>query len=224
VREKREKSEARGSGAPGKSIKKEFSPRTIRGGARCRGLPSPGRGPPAQAQRARATATATHARVHRARPRRRPCLPACLISSYRQPHGWAYGPRPRWWAREMRRAALGARARNGITQRARDREGGHFPLGPAAGGLCRRRCGRACLPALPLPVEKGRGATSCLVCVLPGRLRGSGACRLGCSGVERPGFSGFFFCLFLRGLASCGLHKKSGVRRGKKGGYVTAIV
>jgi len=131
--------------------------------------------------------------------RRRPCLPACLISSYRQPHGWAYGPRPRWWAREMRRAALGARARNGITQRARDREGGHFPLGPAAGGLCRRRCGRACLPALPLPVEKGRGATSCLVCVLPGRLRGSGACRLGCSGVERPGFSGFFFAFFSGG-------------------------
>jgi len=70
VREKREKSEARGSGAPGKSIKKEFSPRTNRAGARCRGLPSPRRGPPVPAQSARATATATHARAHRARPRR----------------------------------------------------------------------------------------------------------------------------------------------------------
>ena len=141
--------------------------------------------------------------------RRRPCLPACLISSYRQPHGWAYGPRPRWWAREMRRAALGARARNGITQRAR--EGDHLAP-PPAGGLCRRRCGCGC--ACLAGGKRARDVVSGVRAAwLSARVGGLPAWLLG---RRTAGFFGVFFF----GLFSQGTSQLIGCARA----YVTGIV
>ena len=133
----------------------------------------------ARRRRPRTHGPIVHARV---------ALPYLLVQAWQ--HGWAHGPRPRWWV--SRDALRWGRARNGITQRAR--EGDHLAP-PPAGGLCRRRCGCGC--ACLAGGKRARDVVSGVRAAwLSARVGGLPAWLLG---RRTAGFFGIFFLPFSQG-------------------------